>query len=146
MPLHREAALVQQPVVAPAQLDQVAKRRLAAVRPVADVVGADEAGVSAVRKLATSVAGPLGESFSSQFPIEIEFPIDVGCLRFANCGLHEHTFVNNTSTCGRKLVVRWVWRSHGGSAEPPRRAGYGATDRSGPLSPQLQDQLAALAL
>jgi hypothetical protein len=55
-PLDRVAALVQEPMVPPAQQDEVVHRRLAAAPPVADVVGVEEAPVLAARKPAAPIA------------------------------------------------------------------------------------------
>ena len=53
---HRVAALVQQAVVVPAELDEVVQARRAAVRPVLDVVRVDGACVGAAREAAAAVA------------------------------------------------------------------------------------------
>jgi hypothetical protein len=56
----RVAALVQQPVMPAAQLHQVGQLRLAAVRPVLDVVCIHVAMMRAARKAAAAVAKPQG--------------------------------------------------------------------------------------
>src|SRR5207249_1850419 len=53
----RVAALVYEPVVAPAEQEQVGEARLAAVAPVPDVVGIDEASAVAAREAAAAVTG-----------------------------------------------------------------------------------------
>src|SRR5436190_6717890 len=53
----REAVLVDQPMVAAAEQDEVSKRGLPAVGPVADVVGVGEPMRSAAREPASAVAG-----------------------------------------------------------------------------------------
>ena len=52
-----EAALVHEPVVATAEQEQVRQLRLAAVRPVLDVVGVDESALGAAGKATAAVAG-----------------------------------------------------------------------------------------
>ncbi len=55
-PLDREPALVNEPVVVPAELHQVVERRLPAARPVLEVMGIDEPSAIAAGESASAVA------------------------------------------------------------------------------------------